>query len=144
MDCRITAKRNAVSLKQELREEIVYRKFVEKKLAKEKYRADSLNMELDNTLHSCKNFEKIMVARKSKLIEETEKRVKAETIAEKLTQKLAKEESLKSNLKNNIMLLDWVGVQTRLNFSLQLKLRKKIAENKLMNLKQEIEKVTKI
>ena len=38
-DRRITAERNAVSLKRQLEEEIDYRKFVEKILAKEKYRA---------------------------------------------------------------------------------------------------------
>ena len=98
-------------------------------------------MELDNTLHSYKNFEKIMVARKSKLIEETEKRVKAETIAEKLTQKLAKEESLRSDLENYVIGLGRRSDEARLQLIVEIE--KKIAENKLINLKQEIEKVTK-
>ena len=69
-DRRITAERNAVSLKRQLEEEIDYRKFVEKILAKEKYRADSLDIELHNILHDYGDFEKFMLSRGAKLVKE--------------------------------------------------------------------------
>ena len=69
-DRRITAERNAASLKRQLEEEIDYRKFVEKILAKEKYRADSLDIELHDILHDNGDFEKFMVSRGAKLVKE--------------------------------------------------------------------------
>ena len=70
-DRRITAERNVVNLKRQLEEEIDYRKFFEKIHAKQKYPADSLDLELHNILHDYEDFEKFMVARGAKLVKET-------------------------------------------------------------------------
>ena len=57
-------------MKRQLEEEIDYRKFVEKIHANEKDRADSLDIELLNILHDYEDFERFMVARGTKLVEE--------------------------------------------------------------------------
>ena len=80
-DRRITAERNVVNLKRQLEEEIDYRKFVEKTHAKEKYLADSLDLELHNILHDYGDFEKFMVARGAKLVKETRSSQQRKTCA---------------------------------------------------------------
>ena len=75
MDRRITAERNAVNLKRQFEEEIDHRKFVEKIYAKEKYRADSLDIELQNIPHNYKDFEKFMNVRGAKLVTERKSKV---------------------------------------------------------------------
>ena len=66
-DRRITAEKNVVSLKRQLEGEIDYRKFVEKIHAKEKYRADSLDIELHSILHDYKDFGKIYGCTRSQI-----------------------------------------------------------------------------
>ena len=95
-DRRITAERNAVSLKRQLEEEIDYRKLVEKILAKEKYRANSLDVELQNILmHDYGNFEKFMVARGAKLVEE--KRSSEQTKSCELVKRIARKLATNAN-----------------------------------------------
>ena len=90
-DRRITAERNAVSLKRQLEEEIDYRKFIEKILAKEKYRADSLDIELHNILHDYGEFEKFMVSRGAKLVKEkrSSEQTKSCALVKRIAGKLA-------------------------------------------------------
>ena len=90
-DRRITAERNAVSLKRQLEEEIDYRKFIEKILAKEKYRADSLDIELHNILHDYGEFEKFMVSRGAKLFKEkrSSEQTKSCALVKRIAGKLA-------------------------------------------------------
>ena len=75
VDRRITAERNAVNLKRQFEEEIDHRKFVEKIYAKEKYRADGLDKELQNILHNYADFEKFMIARGAKVVAERKRKV---------------------------------------------------------------------
>ena len=90
-DRRITAERNAVSLKRQLKEEIDYRKFVEKILAKQKYRTDSVDIELHNILHDYGNFVKFMVARGTKLVKEnrSSEQTKSYALVKRIAGKLA-------------------------------------------------------
>ena len=94
-DRRITAERNAVSLKQQLEEEIDYRKFVEKIVAKEKHRADNLDIELHNILHDYEDFEKFMVARGVKLAKEKRSSEKRKTCA--LVKRIAEKVATNAN-----------------------------------------------